>query len=72
MPAPCWDQLCASDCFYCRYKQDRYRTGSSKPCFLWFRERGVAKRCRLCAFYLREREKNPALPEDPMAGLPAA
>ncbi len=65
MVSLCWDKLCGPDCSYCRYKQDRYRTGSSKPCYQWFAEKQIEKKCMACVFYIAERNTNPNLPDDP-------
>ncbi len=57
--------MCAQDCAYCRYKQERYRYGFSKPCFEWFREKKISKPCSGCAYYLKLKETDLALPADP-------
>jgi hypothetical protein len=61
----CWDKMCGADCAWCRYKQERYRKGFPTLCYDWFREKGIEKKCRTCAFYLDARQENPQLPEDP-------
>lgn len=63
--ATCWDSLCGADCAWCRYKQARYRQGFATPCWQWFADQKIEKRCQTCRYYSLAREANPALPLDP-------